>query len=271
MADALSRKERIKPLRVRALVMTIGLNLPKRILNAQAKATKEENYVTEDLCGMIKKLEPRVDGTLCLWNRRNGKTLQWISSSTGQDTIWVIIDCLTKSAHFLPIKENDSMEKLTRQYLKEVVVRQGVPVLIISDRDGRFTSQLWQSLQKALALYDHKCRSLVCWAKVGDAQLTSPEIVHETIEKIIQIKKRIQAACDRQKTYAGRRQVVFFSDEPLAIPLDEIQIDDTLNFIEELVEIKDREVKHLKQSHISIVKFRWNSRRGPEFTWEHED
>ncbi|GKE94190.1 putative reverse transcriptase domain-containing protein [Tanacetum coccineum] len=67
--DALSRKERIKPLRVRALVVTIGLNLPKRILNAQAEARKEENYGTEDLCGMIKKLESRADGTLCLRNK----------------------------------------------------------------------------------------------------------------------------------------------------------------------------------------------------------
>ncbi|GKB38219.1 putative reverse transcriptase domain-containing protein [Tanacetum coccineum] len=68
---------------------------------------------------------------------------------TGQDTIWVIVDRFTKSAHFLPMKETDSMEKLTRQYLKEVVSRHGVPVLIISDRDGRFTSQFWQSLQNA--------------------------------------------------------------------------------------------------------------------------
>ncbi|GKC55955.1 putative reverse transcriptase domain-containing protein [Tanacetum coccineum] len=73
-----------------------------------------------------------------------------LKTSTGQDTIWVIFYRLTKSAHFLPIKENDSMEKLTRQYLKEVVTRHGVPVSLISDRDGRFTSQLWQSLQKAL-------------------------------------------------------------------------------------------------------------------------
>ncbi|GJZ65892.1 putative reverse transcriptase domain-containing protein [Tanacetum coccineum] len=66
VADALSQKERIKPLRVRALVMTISLNLPVQILNAQAKAIKEENYAIEDLCGMIKKLEPRADRTLCL-------------------------------------------------------------------------------------------------------------------------------------------------------------------------------------------------------------
>ncbi|GJX30566.1 putative reverse transcriptase domain-containing protein [Tanacetum coccineum] len=69
VADALSRKSRPKPLRVRALVMTIGLNLPARILNAQVEARKEENFGTEDLHGMIKNLEPRADGTLCLKNR----------------------------------------------------------------------------------------------------------------------------------------------------------------------------------------------------------
>ncbi|GJX98940.1 putative reverse transcriptase domain-containing protein [Tanacetum coccineum] len=123
----------------------------------------------------------------------------------------ITVDLVTK----LPKMENDSMEKLTRQYLREVVTRHGVPVSIISDRDGRFTSQFWKSLQKALefsynnryhtsikaapfeALYGRKCRSSVCWAEVGDAQLTGPEIVHKTIEKIIQIKKCIQVARDR--------------------------------------------------------------------------
>ncbi|GJX08548.1 hypothetical protein Tco_0196480 [Tanacetum coccineum] len=69
VADVLSRKSRPTPLRVRALVMTIGLNLPVQILKAQVKARKEENYGTKDLCGMIKNLEPRADGTLCLKNR----------------------------------------------------------------------------------------------------------------------------------------------------------------------------------------------------------
>ncbi|GJV52806.1 putative reverse transcriptase domain-containing protein [Tanacetum coccineum] len=335
------------------------------ILEAQVEARKEENYGTEDLCGMIKKLEPRADGTLCLNGRswipgfgdlrelimneshkskdsihpgpdklyQDLKKLYWWpnmkwenitmdfvtklpKTSSGQDTIWVIVDRLTKSAHFLPMKETDLMEKLTRQYLKEVVSRHGVPVSIISDRDSRFTSQLWKSLNEAL------------------------EIVHETTKKIIQIKKHIQAARDRQKSYADRRRKPLefevgdkvmlkvspwkgvirfgkrgklnpryigpfkildrvgtlayrlelpeqlsrvhstfhvsnlkkcFVDEPLAIPLDEIQIDDKLHFIEEPVEIMDREVKRLKQSRIPIVKVHWNSRRGPEFTWERED
>ncbi|GJZ16884.1 putative reverse transcriptase domain-containing protein [Tanacetum coccineum] len=71
-------------------------------------------------------------------------------TSSSYDTIWVIVDRLTKSAYFLPMKEIDSMERLTRLYLKEVVLRHGVPVSIISDHDSRFASCFWQSLQKAL-------------------------------------------------------------------------------------------------------------------------
>ncbi|GJQ92735.1 putative reverse transcriptase domain-containing protein [Tanacetum coccineum] len=157
------------------------------------------------------------------------------------------------------------------------------------------------------ALYGRKCRSPVCWAEVENAQLTGPELIHEITKKIVQIKQIIQAARDCQKSYADVRhkplefQVLAkvrtiayklelpqqlsrvhstfhvsnlkkcLSDEPLEIPLDEIHIDDKLYFVEELVEIMDREVKQLKQSRIPIFKVRWNSRRGPEFTWERED
>nr|GFC11888.1 putative reverse transcriptase domain-containing protein [Tanacetum cinerariifolium] len=190
------------------------------------------------------------------------------------------------------------------------------------------------------ALYGRKCRSPVCWAEVGDAQLTGPEIIHETTEKIVQIKSRIQAARDRQKSYADLKRkpmdfqvrdrvmlkvspwkgVIRFgkrgklnpryigpfkvlskvgdvayrlelpqqlsrvhntfhvsnlkkclSDESLVIPLDKLCIDDKLHFVEEPVEIMDRKSKQLKKSRIPIVKVRWNSKRGPEFTWERED
>ncbi|GKD93558.1 putative reverse transcriptase domain-containing protein [Tanacetum coccineum] len=137
------------------------------------------------------------------------------------------------------MRETDPMKKLARMYLKEVVTRHGIPILIICDRDPRFASNFLRSLQKALgtnldmstayhpqtdgqsersiqtledmlracaapfeALYGQKCRSLVCWAEVGEVQLTGPEIVQETTEKIIQLKQRIQAARDRQKSYA---------------------------------------------------------------------
>ncbi|GJV47111.1 putative reverse transcriptase domain-containing protein [Tanacetum coccineum] len=133
------------------------------------------------------------------------------------------------------LTKDDTLEKLTRQYLKEVVSRHGVPISIISDRDGRFTSHFWKSLNKALgtrldmsiayhpetdgqsertiqtikaalfeALYGCKCRSPICWAKVGDSQLTNPEIIHETTEKIVQIESRIQAARDRVILFGKR-------------------------------------------------------------------
>ncbi|GKE96315.1 putative reverse transcriptase domain-containing protein [Tanacetum coccineum] len=231
VADALSRKERIKPLRVRSLVMTIGLNLRKQILEAQIEAQKPKNFKYEDIRGMIRKdtpkekLEPRTNGTLCLNGRswllcygylrtvimdeshkskysihsgfdkmyQDIKKLYWWpnmkaniatyvlkcltcskvkaehqrpsgllvqpeipkwkwdniimdfvmtlpKSSQGYDTIWVIVDRLTKFALFLPMRETGPMDRLARMYLKEAFTRHEIPVLIIYDRDGRFAS-----------------------------------------------------------------------------------------------------------------------------------
>ncbi|GJZ09865.1 putative reverse transcriptase domain-containing protein [Tanacetum coccineum] len=110
---------------------------------------------------------------------------------------------LTKSAHFLPIREDYKTEKLARIYINKIVARHGVPVSIISDRDGRFASHLWQALQKGCApfeaLYGRKCRSPVIWTEVGESQLIGPEIVQETTEKIIQIKERLKTARSHQK------------------------------------------------------------------------
>ncbi|GJY67181.1 reverse transcriptase domain-containing protein [Tanacetum coccineum] len=96
-------------------------------------------------------------------------------TASGQDMIWVIVDRLTKSAHFLPAKENDSMEKLTRQYLKEVVSRHGVPVSIIHP-DPRCSYHTSIKAAPFEAFYGRKCRSPFCWAEVGDAQNTGPEL-----------------------------------------------------------------------------------------------
>nr|GEX92569.1 putative reverse transcriptase domain-containing protein [Tanacetum cinerariifolium] len=154
------------------------------------------------------------------------------------------------------------------------------------------------------ALYGRKCRSPICWGEVRDVQLTGPEIIHETTEKIIQIRQRLQATRDRQRSYANlRRKTLEFQigdrvmlkvshrkgiidsekeesltpDGSLVIPMKELQLDDKLNFVEENVEIMDQEVKQLKQSHIPIVKNKDNddneidmiqSSRGNENTQE---
>ncbi|GKE85891.1 putative reverse transcriptase domain-containing protein [Tanacetum coccineum] len=125
-------------------------------------------------------------------------------SSGEYDAIWVIVDRLTKSAHFLPIREDYKMEKLTGIYINEIIARHGVPVSITSDRDGQFASHLWQALQEALG------------TKLHMSTAYHPE-----------------------------------TDEP--------------------IEIVERDVKKLKQRRIPLVKFRWNSRQGAEYTWEHED
>ncbi|KAJ0798317.1 putative nucleotidyltransferase, Ribonuclease H [Helianthus annuus] len=198
------------------------------------------------------------------------------------------------------------------------------------------------SIQAALieALYGRKCRSPLCWAEVGDSQITGPELILETSEMIVQIRNRMAAARDRQKSYADKRRkplefevndrvmlkvspwkgVVRFgkcgklnpryvgpfkileriskvayklelpaelgnvhdvfhvsqlkkclADGTLVVPFQELKIDDKLQFVKEPIEIMDREVKVRKHSRIPIVRVRWNSRRGPEFTWERED
>nr|GEZ54039.1 putative reverse transcriptase domain-containing protein [Tanacetum cinerariifolium] len=244
------------------------------------------------------------------------------------------------------MREDDTLEKLTRQYLKEVVLRHGVPVSIISDSDGKFTSHFWKSRHKALstrldmsipyhpqtdgqsertiqtfeymlracvldfgkgwdkhlplvefsynnsyhtsikaapfeALYERKCRSPIYWAKVRDSQLTGPEIIDETTEKIVRIKSlgdkvmlkvspwkgmiRFGKRGKLNPRYIGPFKILtkvgtvayqlelpeqlsrvhstfyvsnlkkFMSDETLAIPLDEIQVDDKLTSLKNLL------------------------------------
>ncbi|GJY86770.1 putative reverse transcriptase domain-containing protein [Tanacetum coccineum] len=348
------------------------------------------------------KLEPRADGTLC-FNGRNWlpcygdlrtvimhesykskysihpssdkmyqdmKKLYWWPNMKANIATYVS-KCLTcakvKAEHQRPsgllVQPKIPEWKWDNITIQEVVTRHGIPVSIICDRDPRFASNFWKSLQNALGtnldmstvyhpqtdgqsertiqtLKDILRACAIDFGKVGEAQVLGPELIQETTEKIVQIKQRMQAARDGQKSYADlkRKPMEFqvgdkvmlkvlpwkgvvrfgkrgklnpryvgpfkvlervgevsyklklleelsrvhntfhvsnlkkcYADEPLAVPLDGLHFDDKLKFVEEPVEIMDREVKWLKRSHIPLVKVRWNSKRGPEFTWERDD
>nr|GEX49221.1 hypothetical protein [Tanacetum cinerariifolium] len=226
VADALSRKER-ELIRVRELIFEIHPDgtryhdkriwLPK-FSGLKIPVWKWERITMDFIVGLLR-------------------------TPSGYDSIWVIVDRLTKSSHFLPVKTTDSMEKLTHLYLKKIVCRHEVPISIISDRDSKIMSRFWRSLQEALgtqldmstayhpetngqsertiqtledmlrdcvidfeALYGQKCRSPVSWSEVRDSQLTGPELIWETNEKIVQIKNRLLTARSRQKSYVDVRR-----------------------------------------------------------------
>ncbi|GJZ44254.1 putative nucleotidyltransferase, ribonuclease H [Tanacetum coccineum] len=438
VADALSRKERMKPRRARAMSMTIHSSLKARILEAQSEASKGANTPAEMLKGLDKQFERKEDGGLYVaeriwvpvygnlrtlimkeahtskysvhpgadkmyydlrdlywWPRMKKDIAMYVSkcltcykvkaehqkpsgllqkpeipewkweniimnfivklprTRSGRDAIWVIVDRLAKSAHFLGVREDFKTKKLARLYINEIIARHGVPVACAIDFGGNWDTHLplvefsynnsyYTSVKCASfeALYGRKCRTPIAWAEVGESQLIGPKIIKEAFDKIVQIKERLKTTRDRQKSYADHRRkplefsvgdkvllkvapwkcVVRFgkrsklspryvgpfevvervgpvayrlrlpqelvgihdmfhvsnlkkclADVNLHVPLEEIRIDDKLRFVEEPIEIMDREVKKLKLIWIPIVKVRLNSRRGPEFRWERED
>ncbi|GJX33150.1 reverse transcriptase domain-containing protein [Tanacetum coccineum] len=467
VADALSRKERLKPRRIRAMAMTIQTGMREKIQTTQSGALKQDNILAEILHGLDQQMEKKESESLYFINRiwvplvggvrtvimdeahkskyslhpgvdkmyHDLRDMYWWSgmkrniatyvskcltcskvkaehqrpsgllqqpeipewkwdkitmdfitklprSKNGHDMIWVIVDRLTKSAHFLAIREDYSTERLAKIYIDEIVARHGALGTRLdmstayhpqTDGQSEHTIQTLEDMLRACvidfggswdvhlplaefsynnsyhssircapfeALYGRKCRSPVLWAEIGESSLIGPELVQETTDKVVLIKEKLKAARDRQKSYAdNRRKLLEFevgdrvmlkvspwkgvirfgkkgklapryvgpfeilerigpvayrlrlpeelsgvhdtfhvsnlkkclADASLHVPLDEIKVDKTLRFVEEPVEIMDREVKSLKHSRISLVKVRWNSKRGPEFTWERED
>nr|GEV39637.1 reverse transcriptase domain-containing protein [Tanacetum cinerariifolium] len=182
VANALSRKERMKLRQARAMSMTIHSSIKARILEAQSEPSKDDNTSAEMLKGLDKQFEKKKTADCILLSE-----FRLPRTSSGHDSIWVIIDRLTKSAYFLAIYEDCQMKRFARLYTNEIVARHGVPVSILSDRDSCFTSRFWQSLYKALGMQldMRKCRTPIAWAKVGEIKLTGPEIVQETTDKSV--------------------------------------------------------------------------------------
>ncbi|GJU04797.1 reverse transcriptase domain-containing protein [Tanacetum coccineum] len=180
------------------------------------------------------------------------------------------VDRLTKSAIFTPMRETDPLDKLARMYLKEVVTRHGIPILIICDRDPRFASNFWRSLQNALG------------TNLDMSTAYHPQTDGQS-ERTIQTLEDMLRACaiDFGKGWVNHLPLVEFSYNnsyhasikaaPFEALYDGLHFDDKLQFVEEPIEITDHKVKWLKRSRIPLVKVRWNSRRGPEFTWEGKD
>ncbi|GJY00986.1 putative reverse transcriptase domain-containing protein [Tanacetum coccineum] len=203
------------------------------------------------------------------------------------------------------------VHKLAKIYVNEIVARHGVPVSIVSDRDGRFTSNFWRDFQEELGtsyhasikmppyemLYERKCRTPVCWDEVGSRELASTDVVLATTEKIETIRERIKEAQDRWKSYANKRRrpiefnvgdfvmlkvspwkgVMRFKnkkclvDESSAITLDDVEINSESTFQEEPITILGRKSRQLRNKEIPLVKVEWKHRKGTSIRWEPEE
>ncbi|GJT99737.1 putative reverse transcriptase domain-containing protein [Tanacetum coccineum] len=330
--DALSRKERVKAKRVRVMNMTLQSSIKDRILAAQKEAFDESSGLQRGIDEMI---ELRSDGAIYL-----GLVVEVLAVNARG-----IRNSFRHESAYHP--QTNGQSEHTIQTLEDmlrvcVLDFEGSWDVHLSLVEFSYNNSYHSSVRCAPfeALYGRKCHSLIMWAEVGEGQLIGPELVQETTEKISQIKDRLKAARDRQKSYADKRRkplefsvgnyvllkvspwkcVVrfekkgklaprfvrpfkiiekvgpvayrldlseelngvhdtfhvsnlkkFLADPTLQVPLDEIQVDARLNFVEEPMEILEREFKKLKLSIIVIVKVRWNLKRGPEFMWERED
>nr|GEV18434.1 retrotransposon protein, putative, Ty3-gypsy subclass [Tanacetum cinerariifolium] len=299
---ALSRKERVKPKRVRAMNMTIQSSIKDRILTAQKEASDESVGLQRGLDEMI---EHRKDGADRYWWPRMKKDiavyisrcltclkvkdehqrpfgllqqleiLEWkwerismdfVTKLPRHDAIWVIVDRLTKFAYFLPMREDDKMDGLAKLYLNEAEVREGQ---LIGQELVQETTRRSRRLRIDLRLRKGVVR-------FGKKAKLAPRLIgpFEIIKRIGPLAYRLDLPEELDSvhdTFHVSNLKKCLADPTMQVPLDEIQVDAKLNFVEEPIEILEREFKKLKLSRIAIVKVRWNLKRRPEFMWEHED
>ncbi|GJT17482.1 putative nucleotidyltransferase, ribonuclease H [Tanacetum coccineum] len=319
VADALSRKERVKPRRVRAMAMTIQSGMERKedgslyfmdriwvplvgdvrmvILNEAHKYGGREGmgrkgikrdiaiYVSKCLtCAKVKVEHQRPSGLLqqpeipeWKWNKISLDLITKLPRSrSGHDAIWVIVDRLTKSAHFPAIREDFNTEKLARLYIDEIKAlgtRVDLSTAYHPQTDGQ-SERTIQTLEDML----RKC--VIDFGEIGDGSLIGPELVLQTTDKVVSPWKGVVCFGKKGKLaprYVGPFEILeriglkCMADASLHVSLDEIKVDKTLRFVKEPVEIMEQEIKKLKRKTIALVKVRWNLKRGPEFTWEHED
>nr|GEW64830.1 hypothetical protein [Tanacetum cinerariifolium] len=280
VTDALSRKEKVKPRRVRVINMTLQSSIKDMILETQKEASDESAGLQRGIDEMI---ELRNDGAY-LWPGMKkdiyvyeGIAIDFITklprTSSVHDTIWVIVDRLTKSAYFLPMHKDYKMDRLARLYLNKIIARHGVPISIISDHDSRFTSRFWQSMQEKsyadkmrkpleFSVGDHVLLTVSPWKGVvrfGKKGKIATRFVRpfEIIEKVGTVAYRLDLPEELNgvhDTFHVSNLKKCLANPTLQVPLDEMRVDNKLNFVEELVKFIEREFKKLKKSRIAIIK-----------------
>ncbi|XP_074305899.1 uncharacterized protein LOC141641122 [Silene latifolia] len=166
------------------------------------------------------------------------------NTQRGNNMIWVIVDRLTKSAHFIPIKDTRSKAELAKAYVKNVVKLHGVPKDIVSDRDSSYHASI--GIAPFEALYGRKCRSPVCWDDRADAVVLGPEM---------------------NKKWWSRKYV---SDPTHVLEPEHVEIDEQLSYVEEPKEILDRKMRKTRNGETALVKILWSNHKVEEATWEAE-